>query len=565
MAFSEPPRRRINALGLPVLLVGIGLWAYHNSFRGAFLFDDHRHILNNVNVREPSPPWACLAESARPIVDCSFTLNYALAGAQPFTYHAVNLAIHLLAGLLLFGLVRRTLETSRLATRFGKSAPWLALATALLWVVHPLQTQSVTYIVQRAESLMGLCYVATIYCLCRSATSSSARRWEALAVLACGAGMASKLDMMTAPLTALLYDRVFFSGSVRQALRKRPLLYLGLFASMGLGMYLAIVPIGKSLLLPGLRLSPPTILGYAGTQPQIILHYLKLSLWPHPLVFDYLWPVATTINAILWPSLAVGALGLAALWALRRRPPVGFLGAWVFLTLAPSSSVLPIADLAVEHRMYLALAAVMMLLVLAGYSCFRGKIALVVLVGLAAIYGTLTIRRNADYASEWRMWNDVLTKRPNHFRALSSLGDLMRREGRLDEAVAYYTQALRVIPDHPEAHFNLGFVLIRQRNLAEAIEHYRRALELYPEYPEAHNNLGIALKASGKLDEAMAQYREALRLRPDYADAHFNAANVLFEQGKIEEAKREYETTLSLQPAYAQYREAKQMVAVLSR
>jgi hypothetical protein len=146
------------------LLIGIGLAAYFNSFAGSFLLDDKLRIIDNPQIRRLWPLWAVMAHSTRPILELSLALNYAVGGLNPWTYHAFNLAVHLSAGLLLFGIVRRMLESDRLRARYGDLSRWLAIAVAAIWLVHPLQTESVTYIIQRAESLMGVLFLMTMYC-----------------------------------------------------------------------------------------------------------------------------------------------------------------------------------------------------------------------------------------------------------------------------------------------------------------------------------------------------------------------------------------------------------------
>ena len=160
-----------------MLIIAAGIWAYHNSFRGPFIFDDVPAIVENATIRHLWPPWQPLMPprnisttvQGRPIVNLSLAINYALNGFRVWGYHALNLATHIGAGLVLFGIARRTLRQPRLQQRFGEAAEMLALAIAILWVVHPLQTESVTYVVQRAESLMGLFYLLTLYGFIRGA------------------------------------------------------------------------------------------------------------------------------------------------------------------------------------------------------------------------------------------------------------------------------------------------------------------------------------------------------------------------------------------------------------
>ena len=201
---------------IPLLVVVAGLAAYHNSFTGAFVFDDLPSITENITIRHlwpltgplTPPHGGGLTVEGRPLINLSLALNYAVGGLNVWGYHAFNLAVHILAALVLYGIVRRTLLTERLRGRFGNAAAGLALAVALIWVVHPLQTEAVTYIVQRAESLMGLCYLLTLYCFMRGAVPGATKLWQVGAVAACAMGMASKEVMISAPIIALLYDRV---------------------------------------------------------------------------------------------------------------------------------------------------------------------------------------------------------------------------------------------------------------------------------------------------------------------------------------------------------------------
>jgi len=559
-------RLRLTSLAFPATILAAGVGAYLNSFSGVFLFDDHRSIVPNYQIRSLWPPTLPLiVGTSRPVIHWSLALNYACGGLHVFGYHLVNLTIHLLAALMLYGLIRRTLLTPRLRETYGAASSSLALVVTLLWVVHPIQTQSVTYVIQRAESLAGLCYLLTVYCAIRSVGAMRPRWWHTGAILACALGMGTKPVVVTAPLMVLLYDRIFLAGSVRAALRERWVLYRGLMATWALLAALQATEFNLKEPSAGFRYKDVTWLGYALTQPGVLLHYLRLSLWPDPLMFDYLWPVAR-LHQLFGPLLIMGTLIGATLWALRHRPVLGFVGAWFFLILAPSSSVIPIADLAAEHRMYLPLAAVMTLLVFAGHrmlqwACgthvrLRRAISTGMVVTLAAVLMALTVHRNRDYGSEAAMWSDVLVKRPNHFRALSSLGDLMRRQGRFDDSVLIFAEALRVAPENAESHYNLGFALVRVGRLDEALTQYDEALRLNPDHAEAHNNVGIVLKQQGKLDEAIAHYADAIRLDPDYADAHYNLANAFLRQGRLDEALAHYTTTLRLQPDDAEYAQA---------
>lgn len=223
----------------------------------------------------------------------------------------------------------------------------------------------------------------------------------------------------------------------------------------------------------------------------MLLRYLRLSFWPHPLVLDYGWPVARSLGEILPGALVVGAVAVATAVALVRWPRWGFLGAWFFLILAPSSSILPLTDRAALYRMYLPLAAIAAAVVMCwqalwdalvrrGWLTGRGAAAIRICVGSAVAASLLAVTwvRNADFESAVSIWTDTVAK----------------------------------VPHNPRAHNNLGVVLAAAGRTDEAIAQYRAALAINPEDAKARNNLGLALAARGRTDEAVAQYRMALNL-----------------------------------------------------
>jgi protein O-mannosyl-transferase len=496
----------------PLVILAAGLLAYANSFTGQFLLDDHPNITEAPSLRS----FAGVLSAPRPLVALSLRLNYALGRYTVEGYHAVNLAIHLLAGLALYGLVRHTLRRLPPDQSARAAARGLALAVALLLVVHPLQTQAFTYIIQRTEALMGLFYLLTLYCLVAGAEASTPRGrflWYGGAVLCCALGMLSKEVMVTAPLLALLYDRVYLASSWREVVRRRFPLYLGLAASW----LLLAQPLRWAFATndpnttAGFGLAAITVAEYARTQPSILLHYLRLVFWPHPLCLDYGWPIAQTASEIVAPALVVAALVALTAWALWRRPWLGFWGAWFFVILAPTSSLMPIADLAFEHRMYLPLAGVLVLAVLAvhaglnalgrraGWSAAALRARQIALVGLiGGLCTVLTLLRNEDYGSELAMWNNVLLQYPQNARAHYNLGRALYWAEMPEEADAEFRAALRLRPDDPRLHFGYGFVLFEQGRLAEAATQFREVLRLNPRSEEAANYLEeIRLKRRG--------------------------------------------------------------------
>ncbi len=550
---------------LPALVICAAFYAYHNSFRGPFIFDDLPAIPNNPTIRQLWPPWGAMSPppgtTGRPVVNFSLAVNYALGGLDVWGYHVLNLAIHILAALVLYGVVRRTLLGPSLRERYGDEAPWLALAVALIWVVHPLQTESVTYIITRTESLMGLFFLLTLYCAIRGAESSHPGGWYAAGVVSSALGMGSKEIMAVAPVIVLMYDRLFLSKSFQETFRRRWSLYVGLAATWLV--FAALVPTRMGRDIARLSSTEVTRWDYLKTQAGVIVHYLRLAFWPHPLVADYYdWPLARSVTTILAPAAVVVTLLGAMAWALHRRLHLAFLGVWFFFILAPTSSVWPLfTEFAAERRMYLPLAAVIVLVVISwhmalGEACRRlGRKTLqpvlgaVVLVATVVTLAQLTVRRNEDYRSAVSFWSDVVAKRPNNARARVGLGASLRRQGKLDEAIAQYSEALRIDPQLADAHAGLGVVLGRRGRLEEAIAQYSEALRINPSHALAEFNLGTAYTTLGRLEEAIAHYSKALGIDPNYADAHANLGTALARQGKLKEAISHFSQAVRIAPS----------------
>ena len=299
-------RNQILVMALVIIVCGIAV--YFNSFSGVFVLDDHRAIVENDAIHRLWP-LAPIVSGMRPVLNFTLALNYALGGLDVWHFHLVNLLIHILAGLTLFGVLRRSLLTEKLKTAYQNQASWLALAIALLWLIHPVQTQSVTYIIQRAESLMGLFSLFALYSLICSNNSTRAGAWHVLSILSFALGMGSKEIAVTAPFTLLLYDRVFLTNSWNEVLRKRWRLYLGLFIILGISVGSLVLKYAASDdPTAGFSVKAITPFEYARTQPGVILHYLRLAFSPYPLVFDYFWPIANRLNEILIPGFVVAFL-----------------------------------------------------------------------------------------------------------------------------------------------------------------------------------------------------------------------------------------------------------------
>ena len=573
-----------------IIIVIAALATYANSFSGPFIFDDYSAITYNPTIRHwltaLSPP-SDLTIGGRPMLNLTFAVNYAVGSMNVWGYHGFNLLVHMLAGLALFGIVRRTLLRPMLSGRFGIDAVPLAFAVAIIWIVHPLQTEAVTYISQRAESLMGLFYLLTLYCFIRSVESTAPVNWQILSVTACLFGALSKEVIVTAPVIIVLYDRSFIAGSFRDAWRQRWRYYLGL-TSMWLLLARLVIDLNQRSVGFGQGVS---WWHYSLTSCRSIVLYLKLAIWPHPLVFDYGTNLVQHAPEVLPYAFILAVLLVGTAIALWRWPVIGFAGAWVFVILAPASSVVPVVfQPMAEHRMYLSLAAIAALVVL-GFHAWIGRRALLVIAVAAVGFSWLSFLRNHDYRSELAIWSDTIEKCPNNERAHNGLAAALAKDpSRLKEAITEYEAALRIKPDYAEAHYSLGAVLAKisgrlpeaishyeaalwiepdnamvHYNLGvalaktpnrstEAIVHFEAALRIEPNLPEAHNNLGVELvNIPGRLPEAISAYETALQLKPNYAEAHYNLGAALAKiPGRLPEAISEYEAALRIRPDYAE-------------
>jgi Flp pilus assembly protein TadD len=560
-----------------VLLVFAGVVAYSNSFSGPFVFDDVEAIVENPTIRELgdigavfSPPFdAGQTVGGRPVLNLTFALNYAFGDLNTTGYHVVNLAIHLLAGLALFGLVRRALGLAGSPTsavemfgvfRYiqGTEASLIAAVIAGLWLLHPLQTESVTYIVQRAESLMGLLYLFTLYSFVRGTERGrSSGPWLAASLVTCLIGMGSKEVMVSAPLMVLLIDAVLVTGGglggIGAALKSRPKYYGAMFATwLLLGALILSTRNRGGSMGYGIEV---TLGQYLLTQGPAIAHYLRLVFWPAPLIFDYGAAWISNPMAAAPAALLVIGLGVATLTAWFRAPILALPGTWFFAILAPTSLVPANRQTITEHRMYLALAPVLIVVVLGAWRLIRtradrGRLLAAAGGVLAVVCVVLTLRRNEVYQSDLVLWTDTVAKRPGNSHGHNNLGRALVARGDAAGALSRFEEAVRLDPTMPDAQTNLGTALMNVGDLARARQHYEEAVRLLPDWPVALANLGRLHLRMGEIAEGIARYEQAVAIDPGFATAHYNLANVLRETGRVDEAVRRYRDALAADPLY---------------
>jgi tetratricopeptide (TPR) repeat protein len=565
----------------PWLIVVVGVMAYVNTFGNPFIFDDAYVASMRLELIRNFLEWF----NPRSLVNLTFYFNHLLDGKNPAGFHAVNLVIHILAALLLYGLVRRTLALRLDVGWTPAMACGMATVSALLWMIHPLQTESVTYICQRYESLMGLMFLLTLYGFVRAADSDRPVPWLIVSAASCWLGMETKEVMVVAPLLVGVYDYCFVSKGWGGVIRRWPF-YSVLGMSWGFLFVLhhhavtAATKWGYAVTYPSVA---PWI--YLRTQAAVIVHYLRLASWPTGLCLDYAWAPAESLQVVWAPMAFIMILIVLTVVGLWRRKPISYLGACFFLILAPSSSVVPLHDMAFEHRMYLPLAAIIVLGVVGGTRLLllffgserRNRILLlgggVLALGILTVLTAMTIRRNQTYASEETMWRDVVRKSPHNLRAQVALAVLLNQQGRFAES-GPLTQdlvcRLRVVRQsgnrsryptaatdpnvlYPEALQQWGISLLGMGRAQQAADCFREALGLMPTR-RLHHNLSLALVQSGRMEDALREIDAAITLDPENALSWAFKAELLARTGRFAESVQAYERALECDSTCAAFR-----------
>lgn len=589
-AFAPPFWAAAIVVALAVIAV------YGRSIHNPFIFDDETTILTNSSITSLSPlvgaaehpgplnPPADMPTSGRPLVNLSFAVNYAMGALNPAGYRIVNIAFHVLNSLLLLTIANRTLQLTCFADRFTTTSRWFALAVAAIWALHPLQTESVAYVTQRTELMVGFFYLATLYCSLRywscappqmtesdrttSQQNSSffPRRflWLALAALACAGGMASKEVMVSAPVVVLLFDRAFVAGSFKNALRRSWPLALALACTWLLLFALNIgSPRSQSA---GFHLDIAATSWWL-TQTKVLLLYLKLTAWPSPLLIHYELPLLTTLSDAWMYVVPACALVAGSLFLLWRNHPAGFLAAWFFAILAPTFVVPIVTETAAERRMYLPLAALVCLLVVGVFALFNNllesrnptaantstvrsvrKSAFASFLLIAVACGAASASHLNLYSSESNLWRQVLSYYPEDFTAHCNLGRLLIDSNHIPEAIAELEKSVAIKPTFYLGFNNLGVAMIHARRFPEAEGYLKDAIYLCPNYAQAYQNLGNAYLKMGRHAEAIAQLEKSLQLKPNDAEAHNNLGVALAESNQLSAAVEQFRIAAQLNP-----------------
>jgi tetratricopeptide (TPR) repeat protein len=576
---------------LPFLVIAFtGIFCYSNTFNVPFHLDDKPNIVENPIIKDLSyfihPAEAMKftgfaefpALKRRYVGHLSFALNYRAHGLDVTGYHITNLAIHLTSGALLYWLVMLTFNTPALGgSSLKEKSRLVALITALLFISHPVQTQAVTYIVQRLASLATLVYLLSLVLYIKARLSTEKNMSYllfGLSILCVVVAMNTKQIAFTLPVIISLYEFMFFSsasslsdGEERKG-RKRALYLIPFLLAMliiplthldaGPLLDVSIGEHGDSEIAQGISRSD-----YILTEFRVMVTYLRLLVLPlgQNLDYDYLVYRSFLDPQVLLSFLFLsGLLGLAVFCLYRSRISDGALRIvafgifWFFITLSVESSIVPLHPI-YEHRLYLPGAGIFMtatttlfLLLLRPHVAWGQAVGTALLVIIISAMSATTYARNTVWQSETALWEDVVSKSPDSARAHNNLGLAYQTSGLARKAIRHYKLALNLDPYYSNARENLANIYIEMGLNSEALKQYSYVLKHNPLDENAHNNIGAAYYRTGLIENAIDHYLAAVEIKPYYGTAHNNLGHAYYGQGLLRKAIDHYQIAVQLMP-----------------
>jgi len=550
-----------------LLLIALGAGIYSNILRSPFVFDDLSSIVENPAIRRPDAwraAWTYSPTRVLPVF--SFILNHRFGGYRVVGYHVVNVAVHVAAALILWlfcslffsspGIAPAVRpETRREASpQARRLSAWFAAA---LFLVHPLQTETVTYIVQRSTAMAAFFSLAALACFLlyrfappggRHACGDAWRRagWYTAALVSTVAAMLSKENTVILPLVICATDLTAFPGIPPRrrwlslapfllALAVVPALFFGRIAAGGLS--LDIADWGR----PDASLPCIGPRAYLFTEFRVFLTYLRLFVVPLQQNLDYDYPVFQTFFTapVVGGFLVLCAFAAAVVVCYRKGYRlIGYAGAWILLTAVVESSFLPLPDVIFEHRVYLPLAGWCMALtaVLVSVTRLRPRTMVPLVVLIVGSYGILAYNRNIFWKNPVTLWDDTVRHSPGKARPRLNRGLAYAQWGALDLAVADYTRVLAMDPAYAPAYNNRGIAFAQRGEYGRALADLDRAILLKPDYGDAYKNRGLVRGMRREYDRALVDFNKALILRPAAGELYHDRAVVFFLSGRFDRA-----------------------------
>jgi tetratricopeptide (TPR) repeat protein len=483
-----------------------------------FLFDDAVDIENNYSMRTIWPPWVAMFTGnvlpTRPLPYYSFALNYAFSGSEPFSYHVVDLCIHVSMGLLIYGILSRIMPQLLPQSTPKSSSMWAGLI-ALVWLVHPLQTSCVLYIYQRIEQLWSLCFLLALYALQQSVQQVAyAARWKCVSVLSLMCGMFCKETMVVAPILLLLFDRSYLTTSWMRLWKSRSGYYLLAFSSYGGLLFLFLFQADLYAENSPLQVSHWQ---YLLTEAYALSLYLKLIFVPYPLCFEYPTQLVNDWQAVAGPILLILSLLVLTIGAMFWRPRLGFWGAWFFLILGPTSSLLPTMNPICEYRMLLPSLAVIVLCMvffahLATHWKMPERLTSIMLICLLLGLSCMTWNRCLAYTDFLTLWKDNARKQPTYYGSDFQIGMMYFKQGDDQQADHYFEQAENKSHSQSVVMHYKGLAAMNLGRMEESVIDFKLALERPFPVKEIWLDLAHAYEDLKQPQLAIPSYRQYLTL-----------------------------------------------------
>lgn len=536
-------------------LIFLGIAAYHNNFNVPFVFDDLHAIVGNPAIEDISKFLEqSLLTRSRALVDLTFALQWHFHQNNVLPFHLLNLLIHCLNGILAYVITSKLLalkpNPKGSDTEEALAASWPAFVASAFFLLHPVQTQAVTYIVQRYTALMATFYLAAVWAFLKF--RQDGRLFYGILMCFCAYGaFLCKQNALTLPLSLLAMEGLFFSEHRRFWTHRGPWMLAPILAAImailwNIGLMSETSWSLQELLDDVDRMSRETFMvsrtSYFFTQLQVLCRYMGLVLLPLRQCVD---PRPPFVHHFFegWTPLAAAAVLAVILgaWFLRRRAPLASLGLlWFFSTLFLESSFIPIRDAMFEHRLYLSLLGVAWILAwtMQRTKLAQNKVAALCIGLLLAGYGVATHKRNQVWQNPIALWQEAVACNPKNFRAYNNLGRHLMDSGRLDEAYGPLTHALELDPFRPNVHYNLGLLYARTDRLQSALTRLSTALSLNPRVPTFYFQLGLVYHRMGLVHHAREAYQAALLHNPDMEGPAMNLAALAFQEGRFDEARQ---------------------------
>ena len=591
---------------------------YSNIYHCPFVFDDIPKIREGEAIRDLSN-YLSLKKLLKPraIVNFTFALNYRFGKLNVFGYHLVNVLIHIINGFIVYFLslmiftqlsalpdkrkVKKKNKKGKMPEGISQSSifnlqssiPMMSLIAALIFVAHPIQTQAVTYIIQRYASIAAMFYMGSVLFYLKARMIQKSAKYKVndaitseqtgqvsnipftfhlslftfylLAILCAILALLSKQNTASLPGAILLVEYLLIDRTWQGWKKKIPwfilILLLLVFLVLYVSGFFTTREVQFSVLLEDIsdRMRATTGVNrwsYLCTQFNVLSIYIRLLFLPLGQNLDYYYPFKSGFFDDYTPLAFLFLVSIAALgiWNRKKRPIITVAIFWFFITLSVESSIIPITDALFEHRLYLPMFGFALIVTYLIFNILLKQRSWAIIISFFIIVslGIATYARNRVWGYSIELWSDVVSKSPKNERAHNNLANVLMDKGVLKDAINHFYEAVRLNPSYADAHNNLGAALVKQGNLKEAIRHYHEALQIKPKYAEAHYNLGNALTKLGRINEAIRHYHEAIRIKRRYADVYINLGIAVASLGRMKDAIGHFKKALRIKPDYAE-------------